>query len=94
MTMRELDYYDTYLVKDYAHYGDKIWLFLAMAQQTNCTGGDFVGGLIPSYGTQKKLFNGISSHKDEFDYISHSGPATPDKEAFFGCLTHLLVLRN
>ena len=73
--VRELDFHDTFLAEDYSHPGDNIPPILAVAQQKNLNGFDFLRGVITAYEIQVNLVKGISLHKHKIDHIAHLGPS-------------------
>ncbi len=74
--VRELDYHDTFLAADYSHPGDNIPPILAVAQQMNKTGKDFIKGAITAYEIHVNLVKAICLHKHKKDHIAHLAPAT------------------
>ncbi len=73
--VRELDFHDTYLAKDYSHPGDNIPPLLAVAQQKKKSGLDLLRGIITAYEVQINLVKGICLHKHKVDHIAHLGPS-------------------
>ena len=73
--VRELDFHDTFLAKDYSHPGDNIPPILAVAQQKKTNGFDLLSGIITAYEIQVNLVKGISLHKHKIDHIAHLGPS-------------------
>lgn len=74
--VRELDYHDTFLAADYSHPGDNIPPILAVAQQMNKTGKDFIRGAVVGYEIQVDLVKAICLHKHKKDHIAHLAPAS------------------
>ena len=74
--VRELDYHDTFLAADYSHPGDNIPPILAVAQQLNKTGKDFIRGAVTAYEIHVNLVKEICLHKHKKDHIAHLAPAT------------------
>ncbi len=72
--VRELDMHDTFLAADYSHPGDNIPGILAVAQQTNRSGLDFVRGVATGYETQINLVKAICLHRYKKDHIAHLAP--------------------
>ncbi len=75
VAVRELDMHDTFLAADYSHPGDTIPALLAVAQQTNKTGADFILGVLTAYEIQMNLVKGICLHEFKKDHIAHLAPA-------------------
>lgn len=75
VAVRELDMHDTFLAADYSHPGDTIPALLAVAQQTNKTGMDFILGVLTAYEVQMNLVKGICLHEFKKDHIAHLAPA-------------------
>lgn len=73
--VRELDMHDTFLAADYSHPADNIPPILAVAQQLDCSGADFVRGVVAAYEIQIALVTGICLHKHKKDHIAHLCPA-------------------
>ncbi len=73
--VRELDYHDTFLAADYSHPGDNIPPILAVAQQKNKTGAEFLKGLVVGYELHVNLVKGVCLHKHKKDHIAHLCPA-------------------
>jgi 2-methylcitrate dehydratase len=73
--VRELDYHDTFLAADYSHPGDNIPAILAVAQQTNKNGKDFIRGALAGYELHVNLVKGICLHEHKKDHIAHLAPA-------------------
>lgn len=75
VAVRELDMHDTFLAADYSHPGDTIPALLAVAQQKNRSGKDFVLGVLTAYEIQMNLVKGICLHEFKKDHIAHLAPA-------------------
>lgn len=73
--VRELDYHDTFLAADYSHPGDNIPPILAVAQQMNKTGKDFIRGAVAAYELHVDLVKAICLHEHKKDHIAHLAPA-------------------
>ena len=73
--VRELDFHDTFLGRDYSHPGDNIPPLLAVAQQKKKSGLDLLKGIIKAYEIQVNLVKGICLHKHKIDHIAHLGPS-------------------
>lgn len=73
--VRELDYHDTFLAADYSHPADNIPPVLAVAQQMNKTGKDFIRGAVAAYELHVDLVKAICLHKHKKDHIAHLAPA-------------------
>lgn len=74
--VRELDYHDTFLAADYSHPGDSIPPILAVAQQQNKTGKDFIRGAVAAYELHVDLVKAICLHEFKKDHIAHLCPAS------------------
>lgn len=81
--VRELDYHDTFLAADYSHPGDNIPPILAVAQQMNKTGKDFLRGAVAAYELHVDLVKSICLHEHKKDHIAHLAPAAAGG---IGCL--------
>lgn len=81
--VRELDYHDTFLAADYSHPGDNIPPILAVAQQMNKTGKDFLRGVVAAYELHVDLVKAICLHEHKKDHIAHLAPAAAGG---IGCL--------
>ncbi len=73
--VRELDFHDTYLGKDFGHPGDNIPPILAAAQQCGRNGADLIRGIAVGYEIQIDLMKGICLHEHKIDHIAHLGPS-------------------
>ena len=74
--VRELDYHDTFLAADYSHPADNIPPILAVAQQMNKTGAEFLKGIVVGYEIHVDLVKAICLHKHKKDHIAHLAPAS------------------
>lgn len=74
--VRELDYHDTFLAADYSHPADNIPPVLAVAQQLNKSGADFLKGIVVGYEIHVDLVKAICLHKHKKDHIAHLAPAS------------------
>src|SRR6202042_3056936 len=75
VTVRELDFHDTFLAADYSHPGDNIPPILAVAQHCGLDGAALVRGLATGYEIQVDLVKGICLHEHKIDHIAHLGPS-------------------
>ena len=75
VTVRELDYHDTFLAAEYSHPGDNIPPILAVAQHVGADGAAVVRGLATGYEIQMDLVRAISLHKHKIDHVAHLGPS-------------------
>lgn len=75
VTVRELDFHDTFLAAEYSHPGDNIPPLVAVAQQLGTTGADLIRGLATSYEVQIDLGKGICLHEHKIDHVAHLGPS-------------------
>ncbi|HPI39665.1 MAG TPA: MmgE/PrpD family protein [Pseudobdellovibrionaceae bacterium] len=73
--VRELDYHDTFLAADYSHPGDNIPPILAVAQQKEKSGKDFIRGILTGYEIHVDLVKAICLHQHKKDHIAHLCPA-------------------
>ncbi len=73
--VRELDFHDTFLAKDYAHPADNIPPVLAVAQQKFLNGQQLLKGIVSSYEIHIALVKAICLHKHKVDHIAHLCPA-------------------
>ena len=73
--VRELDFHDTYLGKEFGHPGDNIPPILATAQQCGRSGADLIRGIAAGYEIQIDLMKGICLHEHKIDHIAHLGPS-------------------
>jgi 2-methylcitrate dehydratase len=79
VAVRELDFHDTYLAKEYAHPGDNLPALLAVAQHMSTRreirGHDVVRAATTAYEVQIALARGVSLHSHKIDHIAHLGPS-------------------
>ena len=73
--VRELDFHDTFLAKDYSHPADNIPPILAAAQQRSLNGMALLRGIVSAYEIHIALVKAISLHKHKIDHIAHLCPA-------------------
>jgi 2-methylcitrate dehydratase len=73
--VRELDFHDTFLAADYSHPADNIPPILAVAQQKQRNGREFLRGCLTAYEIHVNLVKGICLHKHKKDHIAHLAPA-------------------
>jgi 2-methylcitrate dehydratase len=75
VAVRELDFHDTYLSKEYAHPGDNIPPLLAVAQHVTplASGSDLVRAIAVAYEVQVDLARAISLHRHQIDHVAHLG---------------------
>ncbi|QIN30233.1 MmgE/PrpD family protein [Brevibacterium luteolum] len=86
VAVRELDFHDTFLAKDYSHPGDNIPAILAVAQHLGVDGKDLVNGIATGYEIQVDLVKGICLHEHKIDHVAHLGPSAA---AGIGAMLHL-----
>lgn len=86
VAVRELDFHDTFLAKDYSHPGDNIPAILAVAQHLGVDGKDLVNGIATGYEIQVDLVKGICLHEHKIDHVAHLGPSAA---AGIGAMQHL-----
>ncbi|WP_291793154.1 MmgE/PrpD family protein [Brevibacterium sp.] len=86
VAVRELDFHDTFLAKEYSHPGDNIPPILAVAQHKGIAGADLVRGIATGYEIQVDLVKGICLHEHKIDHVAHLGPSAA---AGIGTLLHL-----
>ncbi|MCT1655842.1 MmgE/PrpD family protein [Brevibacterium luteolum] len=86
VAVRELDFHDTFLAKDYSHPGDNIPAILAVAQHLGIDGKDLVNGIATGYEIQVDLVKGICLHEHKIDHVAHLGPSAA---AGIGAMLHL-----
>ena len=86
VAVRELDFHDTFLAKEYSHPGDNIPPILAVAQHLGIGGGDLINGIATGYEVQIDLAKGISLHQHKIDHVAHLGPSAA---AGIGAMLHL-----
>ena len=73
--VRELDFHDTFLAKDYSHPADNIPPLLAVAQQKKLNGQQLLKGIVSAYEVHIALVKAISLHTHKVDHIAHLCPA-------------------
>lgn len=73
--VRELDYHDTYLARDYSHPADNIPPLIAVAQALKIPSDKLFLGIAASYEIQVALVKSICLHKYKKDHIAHLGPS-------------------
>ena len=75
VAVRELDFHDTFLSREYSHPGDNIPPILAVAQHTGRSGADLVRAIATGYEIQVDLSRGICLHEHKIDHVAHLGPS-------------------
>ncbi|WP_138419291.1 MmgE/PrpD family protein [Sinomonas gamaensis] len=75
VTVRELDYHDTFLAAEYSHPGDNIPPILAVGQHVGSSGRDLIRGIATGYEVQVDLAKAISLHRHKIDHVAHLGPS-------------------
>lgn len=75
VTVRELDFHDTFLAADYSHPADNIPALVAVAQQLGLGGADLIRGIATAYEIHIALVRGICLHEHKIDHVAHLGPA-------------------
>ncbi|WP_101652279.1 MmgE/PrpD family protein [Brevibacterium ihuae] len=75
VAVRELDFHDTFLAKEYSHPGDNIPPILAVAQHKGISGQDLINGIATGYEIQVDLAKGICLHEHKIDHVAHLGPS-------------------
>jgi 2-methylcitrate dehydratase len=75
VAVRELDFHDTFLAREYAHPADNIAPLVAVAQHRRRTGGDLVAAIATAYEVQVDLSKAISLHEHTIDHVAHLGPS-------------------
>ncbi|HVB07217.1 MAG TPA: MmgE/PrpD family protein [Acidimicrobiales bacterium] len=85
VAVRELDFHDTFLAKEFSHPGDNIPALLATAQHCRATGEDLVRAIATAYEIQIDLARSISLHAHKIDHVAHLAPAVA---AGLGTLLH------
>jgi len=73
ISVRELDYHDTFLLLEYGHPGDNILPLVAVAQQAGCDGAALIRGIVAAYEIHIDLMKSISLHKHKIDHVAHTG---------------------
>ena len=86
--VRELDFHDTFLAKDFGHPGDNIVPLIAVAQQTGKDGAALVRSAAIAYEVHVALMKGISLHAHKKDHVAH---LLPGAVAGLGALLELPV---
>ncbi len=75
VAVRELDFHDTFLSREYSHPGDNIPPILAVAQHTGRSGAELVRAIATGYEIQVDLSRGICLHEHKIDHVAHLGPS-------------------
>ncbi|MDA8290371.1 MAG: MmgE/PrpD family protein [Actinomycetota bacterium] len=75
VAVRELDFHDTFLAREYSHPGDNIPPLVAVAQRAGRGGADLVRAVATAYEVQVDLARGISLHEHTIDHVAHLGPS-------------------
>ncbi|GAB3049398.1 MmgE/PrpD family protein [Sediminivirga luteola] len=75
VAVRELDFHDTFLAKEYSHPGDNIPPILAVAQHKGIGGKALVNAIATGYEIQVDLAKGICLHEHKIDHVAHLGPS-------------------
>ena len=79
VSVRELDFHDTFLAAEYAHPGDNIPPLIAVAQHVarsrGLCGRDLVRAIATAYEIQIDLARAISLHQHQIDHVAHLGPS-------------------
>ncbi|OBC03039.1 2-methylcitrate dehydratase PrpD [Mycobacterium sp. 852002-40037_SCH5390672] len=75
VTVRELDFHDTFLAAEYSHPGDNIPPLVAVAQHLGISGADLIRGIATGYEIQIDLAKGICLHEHKIDHVAHLGPS-------------------
>ena len=75
VAVRELDFHDTFLAREYAHPGDNIPAILAVAQHVGATGDAVIRAIATAYEVQVDLCRAISLHEHKIDHVAHLGPS-------------------
>ncbi|MCQ9389913.1 MmgE/PrpD family protein [Brevibacterium sp. 50QC2O2] len=87
VAVRELDFHDTFLAKEYSHPGDNIPPMIAVAQHLgSVSGADLINGIATGYEIQIDLAKGICLHEHKIDHVAHLGPSVA---AGLGAMLHL-----
>ena len=73
VAVRELDFHDTFIAKEFAHPGDNIPALAAIAQHTGRSGSALVRAITVAYEVQIDLARAISLHAHGVDHIAHLG---------------------
>jgi len=72
--VRELDFHDTFLAKDFGHPGDNIPPLIAVAQQTGKDGTTLIRAVAIAYEVHVALMKGIGLHVHKKDHVAHLLP--------------------
>ncbi|HUY07578.1 MAG TPA: MmgE/PrpD family protein [Acidimicrobiales bacterium] len=75
VAVRELDFHDTFLSREYAHPGDNIPAILAVAQHVGASGNALIRAIATAYEIQVDLSRAISLHEHKIDHVAHLGPS-------------------
>ena len=79
VAVRELDFHDTFLAKEYSHPGDNIPPQVAVAQHAgvsrDLSGRDLIRAIATGYEIQINLGRAISLHEHKIDHVAHLGPS-------------------
>ncbi len=75
VSVRELDFHDTFLAAEYSHPGDNIPALVAVAQHVGCDGAALLRGIVTAYEVQVDLVRAISLHAHKIDHVAHLGPS-------------------
>ena len=75
VAVRELDFHDTFLAREYAHPGDNIPPILAVAQHVGASGDAVIRAIATAYEIQVDLSRAISLHEHKIDHVAHLGPS-------------------
>jgi 2-methylcitrate dehydratase len=86
VAVRELDFHDTFLAREFGHPGDCISPLVAVAQQCGCDGNDLTRGILVAYEVHVALMKSISLHLHKKDHLAHLAPGTA---AGIGAMLHL-----
>lgn len=75
VAVRELDFHDTFLAKEYSHPADNIAPLIAVAQHKAIAGANLVAAIATAYEIQVDLSKAISLHEHTIDHVAHLGPS-------------------
>ncbi len=75
VAVRELDFHDTFLAREYAHPGDNIPAIIAVAQHAGIAGDKVIRAIATAYEIQVDLSRAISLHEHKIDHVAHLGPS-------------------
>lgn len=75
VAVRELDFHDTFLAREYSHPADNIAPLVAVAQHKARSGAALVAAIATSYEVQVDLSKAISLHEHSIDHVAHLGPS-------------------